>query len=61
MLLQGEASLEFDSFSGEGDLEDSVNMFLARGQDEFTKLVPDLTGIDPDDSFSSVPYEKGYY
>lgn len=24
-----------------------------------TCLVPDLTGIDPDDSFSVVPYEKG--
>lgn len=24
-----------------------------------TCLVPDLTGIDPDDSFSTVPYEKG--
>lgn len=24
-----------------------------------TCLVPDLTGIDPDDSFSLVPYEKG--
>lgn len=24
-----------------------------------TCLVPDLTGIDPDDAFSTVPYEKG--
>jgi leukotriene-A4 hydrolase len=24
-----------------------------------TSLMPDLTGIDPDDSFSTVPYEKG--
>ena len=24
-----------------------------------TSLIPDLTGIDPDDSFSTVPYEKG--
>jgi hypothetical protein len=27
---------------------------------KLTALVPDLKGIDPDDSFSSVPYEKGY-
>lgn len=27
--------------------------------DPMTCLVPDLTGIDPDDSFSIVPYEKG--
>lgn len=25
-----------------------------------TCLVPDLTGIDPGDSFSRVPYEKGH-
>ena len=25
-----------------------------------TALVPDLKGIDPDDAFSSVPYEKGF-
>ena len=23
-------------------------------------MVPDLAGIDPDDAFSSVPYEKGF-
>lgn len=27
---------------------------------EFTKLVVDLTGKNPDDAFSSVPYEKGF-
>ena len=26
---------------------------------EYTKLVPNLTGVDPDDAFSTVPYEKG--
>ena len=25
-----------------------------------TALVPDLTNVDPDDAFSSVPYEKGF-
>lgn len=27
---------------------------------EFTKLVQNLEGKDPDDAFSSVPYEKGF-
>lgn len=27
---------------------------------EFTKLVTDLKGKDPDDAFSSIPYEKGF-
>jgi leukotriene-A4 hydrolase len=26
----------------------------------FTKLVVDLNGVSPDDSFSLVPYEKGF-
>ena len=29
-------------------------------QHPFTQLVVNLNGIDPDDAFSSVPYEKGY-
>jgi leukotriene-A4 hydrolase len=27
---------------------------------EFTKLVPNLTDKNPDDSFSLIPYEKGF-
>jgi hypothetical protein len=39
--------------------EDSVALF---GPDhEFTKLVIDLKGKDPDDAFSSIPYEKGFH
>ena len=26
----------------------------------YTKLVPDNVGIDQDDAFSTVPYEKGH-
>lgn len=25
----------------------------------YTRLIPDLTGVDPDDAFSTIPYEKG--
>ncbi|XP_052779283.1 leukotriene A-4 hydrolase-like [Mya arenaria] len=28
-------------------------------ENKFTCLVPDMLGVDPDESFSSVPYEKG--
>ena len=39
-------------------LSDSIREF---GEDhEFTKLVIDLKGQDPDDAFSTVPYEKGF-
>ena len=30
------------------------------GEKAYTRLIPDLTGVDPDDAFSTVPYEKGY-
>jgi len=32
---------------------------LMKEDKEFTKLRPNLVGIDPDDAFSIVPYEKG--
>ena len=31
------------------------------GEDHnYTQLIPNYEGVDPDDGFSSVPYEKGY-
>ncbi|KAK6607551.1 leukotriene a4 hydrolase [Botrytis cinerea] len=43
----------------DGKLLDSVKLY---GEDhEFTKLIVDLKGKDPDDAFSSVPYEKGFH
>ena len=29
-------------------------------ENPYTRLVVDLTGIDPDDAFSCIPYEKGH-
>jgi leukotriene-A4 hydrolase len=60
-LLNGKQVFDFDAISGEKDLAGSVSLFLERMQPEYTKLVPDLTGVDPDDSFSTVPYEKGFH
>ncbi|KAF7870585.1 hypothetical protein EAF04_004329 [Stromatinia cepivora] len=57
--VHGEAYRDFSSIIGWKALEDSVKLF---GEDhEFTKLVIDLKGKDPDDAFSSVPYEKGFH
>lgn len=56
----GPGSYDFDAASGAFALGESIGTFMSRGQGEFTKLVPDLSGIDPDDAFSSVPYEKGF-
>ena len=58
--LRGASSFDFSALAGAHALQTSVAQFMARGEREFTKLVPDLAGVDPDDSFSSVPYEKGF-
>lgn len=49
---------DFSAIIGWSALEDSVQHFGEKN--EFTKLVIDLKGKDPDDAFSSVPYEKGF-
>jgi leukotriene-A4 hydrolase len=58
--LRGKTFYDFDAAGGMVDLEDNVNLFLKNDMPEFTKLVPDLGGHDPDDAFSKVPYEKGF-
>ncbi|KAI9647916.1 Leucyl aminopeptidase yscIV [Ciborinia camelliae] len=57
--VHGDSYRDFSSIIGWKALEDSVKLY---GEDhEFTKLVIDLEGKDPDDAFSSVPYEKGFH
>eukprot|EP00088_Acartia_fossae_P057827 TRINITY_DN674_c0_g1_i2.p1 TRINITY_DN674_c0_g1~~TRINITY_DN674_c0_g1_i2.p1 ORF type:complete len:613 (+),score=141.73 TRINITY_DN674_c0_g1_i2:42-1880(+) len=56
--LNGEPARHFSAILRWSDLDETVNKEF--GADHpFTKLVPDLKGIDPDDAFSSVPYVKG--
>lgn len=49
---------DFSAIIGWKALVDSVEQFGP--EHEFTKLIVDLKGKDPDDAFSSVPYEKGF-
>ncbi|KAL9130480.1 MAG: hypothetical protein Q9217_001352 [Psora testacea] len=56
--LFGEAHRDLSAIIGWKALNDSVNHFGK--EHEFTKMIPDLNGRDPDDAFSRVPYEKGY-
>ncbi|CAG8956559.1 hypothetical protein HYFRA_00003948 [Hymenoscyphus fraxineus] len=57
--VHGEPHRDFSAIIGWKALEDSVKLF---GPDhEFTKLVVDLKGKDPDDAFSTVPYDKGFH
>ncbi|KAI9719930.1 MAG: hypothetical protein M1828_005968 [Chrysothrix sp. TS-e1954] len=55
--LFGEPFRDFSSIIGWKALEDSIEQFGA--EHDFTKLITDLKGRDPDDAFSTVPYEKG--
>jgi len=56
--VHGEEHRHFSSIIGWKALEESIALF---GEDhEFTRLVVDLKGKDPDDAFSSIPYEKGF-
>ncbi|CAM9503311.1 unnamed protein product [Chrysoparadoxa australica] len=51
---------DFSAQIGWSNLKDSVDLFEAQDKLALTALVPPLEGVDPDDAFSSVPYEKGF-
>ncbi len=55
--LHGEEAEMLGWAIGQKALDESLERF--RDQPELTKLRTHLEGIDPDDAFSSVPYEKG--
>jgi leukotriene-A4 hydrolase len=56
--LYGTELANLQAVNGRHDLQVSFNNFAQTP--EYTKLKTDLAGIDPDEVFSSVPYEKGY-
>ena len=56
--LLGEDMENLESIVGNNELIADIKLL---GLDsEYTKLSPDYGGNDPDDGFSTVPYEKGY-
>ncbi|KAL3847158.1 hypothetical protein ACJMK2_018086, partial [Sinanodonta woodiana] len=57
-LKNGEPFRQFMAEGGWNDLQYAVSVLGA--EHPYTRLVPDLKGIDPDDAFSIVPYEKGF-
>ncbi|MBL8916926.1 MAG: M1 family metallopeptidase [Archangium sp.] len=58
--LEGREVSELHAALGRHDLEETISRFAKGGTPELTKLRTKLTGIDPDEAFSVVPYEKGY-
>ncbi len=57
-VLYGRERAELDAALGRRELDDALAAFADRPQ--LTHLRTSLDGIDPDESFSVVPYEKGY-
>ena len=56
--LEGRETSELHAAAGRHDLQVTLERFANRPQ--LTHLRTDLRGIDPDEAYSSVPYEKGY-
>lgn len=55
--LRGDEAASLAWAVGQKDLDDSLERF--RDKPELTVLRTHLAGVDPDDVFSSIPYEKG--
>uniref|UniRef100_A0A4W3J0Z8 Leukotriene A-4 hydrolase n=1 Tax=Callorhinchus milii TaxID=7868 RepID=A0A4W3J0Z8_CALMI len=56
--MHGENTRQFAALGGWKALLESIRTFGPTNP--LTNLVPDLRDTDPDDAFSSVPYEKGF-
>jgi len=56
--VNGEQYRYFEILCGYNDLIKTTKDLMA-DHSEYTKLLPNLTGVDPDDAFSKIPYEKG--
>jgi leukotriene-A4 hydrolase len=56
--LEGSESAELHAAIGLHDLKVTLERFADRPQ--LTRLRNDLSGVDPDEAYSTVPYEKGY-
>jgi leukotriene-A4 hydrolase len=57
-VLEGKESVALHAAMGRQSLEDAVAGF--RDRPALTRLRTHLLGVDPDDAYSQVPYEKGY-
>ncbi|MGO8971820.1 MAG: M1 family metallopeptidase [Myxococcaceae bacterium] len=57
-VLEGPEAVALHAAVGRQSLQDAVAGF--RGRPALTRLRTRLLGVDPDDAYSQVPYEKGY-
>lgn len=57
--VYGEELSDLQIAVGTRGLEKTIQRFEREGRQELTQLQTNLAGVDPDDAFSDVPYEKG--
>jgi aminopeptidase N len=57
-VLEGAEMVALHSALGRRELDKAIQRFTDRP--ELTRLRTPLTGVDPDEAFSEIPYEKGY-
>jgi aminopeptidase N len=57
---EGEDAAALHAALGRRGLERAIERFVSEGRPELTKLHTKLAGVDPDDAFSEIPYDKGY-
>lgn len=58
--LEGREVAEMANALGRKELDEAIARFERAGTPQLSKLRTQLAGVDPDDAFSVVPYEKGY-
>ncbi|KAI1341392.1 peptidase family M1-domain-containing protein [Xylariaceae sp. FL0016] len=57
--IHGDPQFDFSAIIGWNSLENTVKQIGP--EHEFTKLIVNHKGVDPEDAFSTVPYEKGFH
>ena len=51
---------KIESLNGNSSLTDSFDFFRTSNLSSYATLNPNVVGANPDDAFSTVPYEKGF-
>jgi leukotriene-A4 hydrolase len=58
--INSEEFSKFDAMLGYNSLQEDIKRYRQINRTELTKLMPVMDHVDPEDAFSTVPYEKGF-
>lgn len=56
--INSEDFAKFDSMLGYNSLQEDIKSYREINRTELTKLIPSMDHVDPEDAFSTIPYEK---